>query len=64
MQSRSLLLYGESGNPKNPHFFDQAALMSKKEMKESPYYWEDVEKAAKHVITPAKNPSAKQLGAQ
>jgi len=53
--SRSLLPYGSNSNPKSPHFFDQAELMSKKQMKDNLFYWEDVEKGAKRVYHPGDN---------
>ncbi len=54
--SKSLLPYGASGDAKSPHFFDQAELLSKKQMKENPFYWEDVVAAAKQVYHPGEKP--------
>lgn len=61
VRSKSLLQYGTSGNPKSPHFFDQAELLSKKEMKENPIYWDDVRAIAKQVYHPGEEPVASSL---
>ena len=55
--SKSLLPYGASGDPKSPNFFDQAELLSKKQLKENPFYWEDVVAAAKRVYHPGETPA-------
>ncbi len=52
LKSKSLLPYGTSGDPQSPHFFDQAALLSKQQMKDNLIYWEDVLAAAKRVYHP------------
>ncbi len=52
LQSKSLLQYGTSGHPKSPHFFDQAELISKKQMKDNYIYWDDVKANAKQVYHP------------
>jgi len=52
VRSKSLLQYGTSGNPKSPHFFDQAELLSKKDMKPNLFHWEDVLAGAKLVYHP------------
>jgi acyl-homoserine lactone acylase PvdQ len=52
VRSKSLLPYGASGNPKSPHYFDQAALMSKRELKDNPIYWDEVLVKAKYVYHP------------
>jgi acyl-homoserine-lactone acylase len=64
IKSKSLLPYGTSGNPKSPHFFDQAELMSKKQLKDNWIYWDDVEKAAKRVYHPGEDPKTAGAGAQ
>ena len=64
IKSKSLLPYGTSGNPKSPHFFDQAELMSKKQLKDNWIYWDDVEKAAKRVYHPGEAMPAAGAGAQ
>lgn len=52
IKSKSLLQYGASGNPKSPHFFDQAELLSKKQVKDNYFYWDDVTANAKRVYHP------------
>ncbi len=52
LKSKSLLPYGSSGDPKSPHFFDQAALMSQRQLKDNPIYFEDVIAAAKRSYHP------------
>ena len=49
--------YGASGDPKSPHFFDQAELLSKKQMKDNPIYWDDVVAAAKRKYHPGEVPA-------
>ena len=61
--SKSLLPYGASGDPKSPHFFDQAELLSKKQLKENLFYWDDVLAGAKRVYHPGEKPAEGQ-GAQ
>jgi acyl-homoserine-lactone acylase len=57
IESRSLVQYGSSGDPKSPHFFDQAQLLSKQELKASPFYWDDVKAAAKRTYHPGEEAS-------
>lgn len=52
IQSRTLVQYGASGDPKSPHFFDQAELLSKQQLKPPMFYWEDVKASAKRVYHP------------
>jgi penicillin amidase len=52
IQSGTLLQYGASGDPKSPHFFDQAELLSQQRFKPAPLYWDDVQAAAKRVYHP------------
>jgi acyl-homoserine lactone acylase PvdQ len=42
IRTKSLLQFGSSGNPKSPHFFDQAQLLSDRKLKEAWFYWDDV----------------------
>jgi acyl-homoserine-lactone acylase len=44
--------FGESADPKSPHFFDQAALMSEGKFKPELFYWNDVLTAAKRSYHP------------
>jgi acyl-homoserine lactone acylase PvdQ len=52
VRARTLVQYGASGDPKSPHFFDQAKLLSQGKLKEMPFYWDDVKAAAKRVYHP------------
>lgn len=62
IKSKSLLPFGVNGDAKSPHFFDQAELMSKMQMKDTLFYWEDVVAAAKRVYHPGEAPAAAQAG--
>jgi acyl-homoserine-lactone acylase len=42
----SLVPFGASGNPRSPHFRDQAALLSNQKFKPAWFYEADVKKAA------------------
>ncbi len=42
VKAASYLHYGQSHDPKSPHFFDQAKLMSERKFKPAWYYWDDV----------------------
>jgi acyl-homoserine-lactone acylase len=44
VRAKSILAGGESGDPKSPHFMDQAAMYSRGEFKDVLYYKEDIEK--------------------
>ncbi|HVU87595.1 MAG TPA: penicillin acylase family protein [Pirellulales bacterium] len=61
--SKSLLPYGASGDPKSPHFFDQAQLLSQKKLKDNPFHWDDVVAAAKRTYHPGET-STETAGAR
>ena len=44
VRAKSILAGGESGDPKSPHFADQAEMYSRGEFKDVLYYKEDIEK--------------------
>jgi acyl-homoserine-lactone acylase len=44
VRAKSILAGGESGDPRSPHFTDQAAMYSRGEFKDVLYYKEDIEK--------------------
>ncbi|MEX0679359.1 MAG: penicillin acylase family protein [Pirellulales bacterium] len=64
IKSKSLLQYGTSGNPKSPHFFDQAELLSKKQTKDNYIYWDDVLANAKRVYHPGEEKATALEGAK
>ena len=43
VRARSILNYGQSGDPASPHFFDQAALYARREFKPAWFSREEVE---------------------
>lgn len=49
---RSLVPFGQSADPASPHFFDQAAMYSKGEMKQAWFDWDDVLANAKEKYHP------------
>jgi acyl-homoserine lactone acylase PvdQ len=42
IEAKSILIFGENANPKSKHYFDQAELFSKGEMKPSWFEWDEV----------------------
>jgi acyl-homoserine-lactone acylase len=44
LRAKSILAGGESGDPKSPHFADQAAMYARGEFKDVLFYKEDIEK--------------------
>jgi len=52
IQAKTILQFGESGDPKSPHFFDQAQLYSKQQFKPAWFYWDDVLAHAKQSYHP------------
>ncbi len=55
VRAKTLLQYGTSSDPASPHFFDQAALVSKSRFKESPFAWKDVLAQAERSYHPGEN---------
>lgn len=49
--SRSVFVFGQSGDPESPHYFDQARLYSENRFKRAPLPREDVEAAAVREMT-------------
>lgn len=65
IRAGSLIQFGSSGDPKSPHFDDQAKLLSQKKLKDAWFYWDDVERNAKRVYHPgeeAHSAAATQAG--
>jgi penicillin amidase len=52
VKSATLLQFGESSDPKSPHFMDQAELYSKRQFKPAWFHWEDVLAHAKQTYHP------------
>ena len=52
VRAKSILAGGVSGDPKSPHFSDQAAMYSKGQFKDVLFYREDVEKHAERTYQP------------
>lgn len=60
IRAETLLQYGASGDPKSPHFFDQARLVSERRLKPELFYWEDVEKGTKRKYHPGEEVSSRR----
>lgn len=54
VNSRSLLVFGQSADPKSPHFFDQAELYSNKKYKSAWLYLNDVKANSKRSYQPGR----------
>ncbi|GAB1487654.1 penicillin acylase family protein [Opitutaceae bacterium] len=54
VRAKSVLAGGVSGDPKSPHFNDQAAMYARGEFKDVLFYREDIEKAAQRTYQPGK----------
>jgi acyl-homoserine lactone acylase PvdQ len=52
VRSASVINYGQSGDPKSPHFFDQARLLSERKLKPEVPSWPDVVDGARLVYHP------------
>ncbi len=52
VRAKSVLAGGVSGDPKSPHFYDQAEMYSKGQFKDVLFYREDVEKHAERTYQP------------
>ena len=56
VKAKTLLAGGQSGDPKSPHFADQAQRYADKQFKPVAYYREDVEKRAEAIYHPGERP--------
>jgi len=56
IRGASVLNYGQSGDPKSPHYFDQAQLLSDCELKPDLFDWPDVVAGARRVYHPGEPP--------
>ncbi len=52
VRARSLLTFGQSGDPESPHYFDQAPLYSRKQFKLSWFTREEISANAARVYSP------------
>jgi penicillin amidase len=64
IKTKSLLQYGESGDPTSPHFFDQGKLLSDRRLKEAWFYWDDVLAHAKQSYHPGEEVTAQQAASK
>lgn len=55
VQARSLLVFGESADPKSPYHFDQAQLYSKKEFKPAWFTLDEIKAHSKRVYHPGES---------
>jgi len=62
VQSKALVQYGASSDPKSPHFFDQAALLSKQQLKPSLFAWDEIRQQAKRTYRPGQETPAIAAG--
>lgn len=56
VQGATVVQFGSSGDPKSPHYFDQAKLLSEQKLKPELFYWDDVYAGAKRVYHPGEKP--------
>ena len=59
VRGASVLNYGQSGDPKSPHFFDQAHLLSERKLKPDLFAWPAVVAGARLVYHPGEPPIAR-----
>lgn len=52
VKATSLIQFGQSADPKSPHYMDQAELLSQKKFKPELFYWDDVVAGAKQKYHP------------
>jgi acyl-homoserine lactone acylase PvdQ len=52
VKAKSILVGGQSNDPKSPHFEDQAPLYAEQQFKDVAYYREDVERRAQERYRP------------
>ena len=57
-RAKTILQFGESGDPASPHWFDQAALYAKKEFKPSWYSQADIQAHSERRYHPGENATA------
>ena len=52
----TVLHFGQSGDPKSPHYFDQAELLAAGQFKRELFYWDDVLEGAEAAYHPGAGP--------
>jgi acyl-homoserine-lactone acylase len=62
-KAKTILQFGESGDPASPHWFDQAALYAKKQFKPSWYATADVEAHSERLYHPGDQAAAEKSAA-
>lgn len=56
IRGSTLLQFGQSGDPRSPHFFDQARLLSQRQLKRQLFDWDDVERECPPGYHPGEEP--------
>ena len=56
VRGATVVNFGASGDPRSPHYFDQAKLLSEQKLKPELFYWEDVFAGARSVYQPGEKP--------
>ncbi|MGH7507047.1 MAG: penicillin acylase family protein [Longimicrobiales bacterium] len=57
-RTRTIAVFGQSADPDSPHYFDQAQLYARGELKDAWFQPEDVERAARQTYAPGEPPRA------
>lgn len=59
VRAATLTQFGQSGDPKSPHFFDQAPLLSARKLKPATLDWTQIRADAERVYHPGEPPTGK-----